>query len=227
ISHDFDLAKLSLLDNVQLIKSKTELIDNLLEIEIAYSMLNESNNTIEGNEHPIDVYYKKFKCALEPVDHHSEEFKLIQKYMINTHAKTHDQYILKLRELFKTTREEESDRFEKFQTLDNHQLLWHGSRTTNFVGILSQGLRIALPEAPVTGYMFVKGVYFADMVSNSVALGKMYEYYKATNLATSTLSAGTHSTKGCGGSTMPDPKEFYYINDSVLIPMVHGIPSNV
>ena len=29
------------------------------------------------------------------------------------------------------------------------------------------GLRIAPPEAPVTGYMFGKGVYFADMVSKS------------------------------------------------------------
>ena len=43
-------------------------------------------------------------------------------------------------------------------------LLWHGSRLTNWVGILSKGLRIAPPEAPVTGYMFGKGVYFADMV---------------------------------------------------------------
>ena len=33
------------------------------------------------------------------------------------------------------------------------QLLWHGSRLSNWVGILSQGLRIAPPEAPVTGYM--------------------------------------------------------------------------
>ena len=67
-------------------------------------------------------------------------------------------------------------------------------RTTNFAGILSQGLRIAPPEAPVTGYMFGKGIYFADMVSKSanyccttrsnntgllmlcdVALGEMYE----------------------------------------------------
>lgn len=33
---------------------------------------------------------------------------------------------------------------------NTHQLLWHGSRTTNFVGILKQGLRIAPPEAPVS-----------------------------------------------------------------------------
>lgn len=33
--------------------------------------------------------------------------------------------------------------------MHNRRLLWHGSRTTNFAGILSQGLRIAPPEAPV------------------------------------------------------------------------------
>ena len=54
-----------------------------------------------------------------------------------------------------------------FKDVGNRQLLWHGSRLTNWVGILSQGLRIAPPEAPVTGYMFGKGVYFADMVSKS------------------------------------------------------------
>lgn len=32
-------------------------------------------------------------------------------------------------------------------------LLWHGSRLSNWVGILNQGLRVAPPEAPVTGYM--------------------------------------------------------------------------
>lgn len=32
---------------------------------------------------------------------------------------------------------------------------------------LLSGLRIAPPEAPVTGYMFGKGVYFADMFSKS------------------------------------------------------------
>ena len=40
---------------------------------------------------------------------------------------------------------------------------------SNFIGILSQGLRIAPPEAPVTGYLFGKGVYFADMFSKSFA----------------------------------------------------------
>ena len=46
-------------------------------------------------------------------------------------------------------------------------LLWHGSRLTNFVGILSEGLKIAPYEAPMTGYMFGKGIYFADVVSKA------------------------------------------------------------
>jgi hypothetical protein len=155
IPHDFGMARPPLLDNVELIKTKTEMIDNLLEIEIAYSMLDESNNAIEDTDHPIDVHFKKLKCGLEPVDHDSDEFKLIEQYMTKTHAKTHDQFTLKLLELFKTARDGEYDRFKNFQTLDNHQLLWHGSRTTNYAGILSQGLRIAPPEAPVVSFHFL------------------------------------------------------------------------
>ena len=47
-------------------------------------------------------------------------------------------------------------------------LLWRGSRITNFVGILSQGLRIAPPEAPVSGYLFGKGIYLADLAEKSI-----------------------------------------------------------
>ena len=56
---------------------------------------------------------------------------------------------------------------KKFKDFGNKKLLWHGSRITNFVGILSQGLRIAPPEAPSSGYLYGKGVYFADMSQKS------------------------------------------------------------
>lgn len=51
--------------------------------------------------------------------------------------------------------------------LGNNVLLWHGSGVANFVGILSQGLRIAPPEAPASGYRFGKGIYLADMFEKS------------------------------------------------------------
>ena len=52
-------------------------------------------------------------------------------------------------QIFKVSRDGEYKRFRPFEQLHNRQLLWHGSRTTNYAGILSQGLRIAPPEAPV------------------------------------------------------------------------------
>ena len=76
----------------------------------------------------------------------------------------------------------ESDNWAKagYDTMDGHRmLLWHGSRSTNFAGtigfvifllffrsycavitgILSQGLRIAPPEAPVNGNDHIFTIY--------------------------------------------------------------------
>ncbi|CAF5170355.1 unnamed protein product, partial [Rotaria sp. Silwood1] len=57
VPHDFGLKKLKILDNIELIQSKTQMINNLLETEIAYSLL--KGSTDKENEHPIDVHYKK------------------------------------------------------------------------------------------------------------------------------------------------------------------------
>jgi len=90
------------------------------------------------------------------------EYKTVHDYLKNT---SHH-YNLKMVDLFRIKREGESDRFNPLK-LDNKKLLWHGSRFSNFVGILSNGMRIAPPEAPKTGYNFGKGVYFADLAGKS------------------------------------------------------------
>merc|ERR1719391_993640 len=71
---------------------------------------------------------------------------------------------MEVMDVFRLNKHQESD---KFRDVGNKRLLYHGSRISNWAGILGQGLRIAPPEAPVTGYMFGKGVYFADMSSKS------------------------------------------------------------
>ena len=92
-------------------------------------------------------------------------FSTIKKYINNTHAKTHDKYVIEVITIFHLRREEEQKRYKK--EIGNKVLLWHGSRLTKYVGILSEGLKIAPYEAPSTGYMFGKGIYFADVVSKS------------------------------------------------------------
>jgi poly [ADP-ribose] polymerase len=60
----------------------------------------------------------------------------------------------RVQDLFVLDRESESEKFaSSSHAHSNRQLLWHGSRLTNYVGILSQGLRIAPPEAPATGVL--------------------------------------------------------------------------
>uniref|UniRef100_H2YR29 Poly [ADP-ribose] polymerase n=1 Tax=Ciona savignyi TaxID=51511 RepID=H2YR29_CIOSA len=173
----------------------------------------------------------------------SEEFKMVEKYTQLTHASTHDQYTLSIEQLFKINRKRLLSRFRPFQSLFNHKLLWHGSRLTNYAGILSQGLRIAPPEAPVTGYMFGKGLYFADMVSKSanycatsarntvglamladVALGNSYELTEAKNVRK--LPKSTHSVKGLG-KTEPDPSTHVTLDSGVVVPMGKGVNADL
>lgn len=78
------------------------------------------------------------------------------RMVANTHAPTHNKFRVQIQDVFAVSRRGEAARFAPFKQLHNRRLLWHGSRTSNFVGILSQGLRIAPPEAPATGYMFGK-----------------------------------------------------------------------
>ena len=59
---------------------------------------------------------------------------------------------MKIIDIFDVHKQMEHDRFKD---VGNKMLLWHGSRTSNWAGILNQGLRIAPPEAPSTGYMVI------------------------------------------------------------------------
>ncbi|KAJ9595723.1 hypothetical protein L9F63_013086 [Diploptera punctata] len=237
VPHDFGVDNPPILNTEDMIKQKIEMLESLMEIEIAYNMLKTKS---EGDEemHPLDAHYKKLNTNIEEVDKNSKEFELLLKYVKNTHAKTHGSYELEILNAFKVKRHGEDKRFKPFRKLHNRKLLWHGSRLTNYAGILSQGLRIAPPEAPATGYMFGKGIYFADMVSKSanycctspnnptglmllceVALGNMYERSNADYIEK--LPKGMHSTKGLG-RTEPDPKEVHMTEDGVEIPFGKG-----
>lgn len=93
-------------------------------------------------------FFYKWRAYIEPVEKFSDTYKEIQNIVRNTHGATHNLYTLEIMELFKVVREGEDNRFQAYDNLSNHQLLWHGSRLTNYVSILSTGLKIAPPEAP-------------------------------------------------------------------------------
>ncbi|KAG9443824.1 hypothetical protein H6P81_015164 [Aristolochia fimbriata] len=235
IPHDFGFKKMRefVIDTPSKLKHKLQMVEALGEIEVATKLLKDD---LETQEDPLYSHYKRLCCELTPIDADSEEFFMIKKYTENTHAKTHSNYSVDIVQIFKVSRQGEAERFAKFSTMKNRMLLWHGSRLTNWAGILSQGLRIAPPEAPVTGYMFGKGIYFADMFSKSanycyasqtsrlgvlllceVALGEMAELQTANHNADK-LPEGKLSTKGVG-ATAPDPLECHSLEDGVVVPL--------
>ncbi|XP_028392004.1 poly [ADP-ribose] polymerase 2-like [Dendronephthya gigantea] len=235
IPHCFGMRQPPLIRTKDEVKLKIDLLETLGDIEIAMKVLKE-----ELDENPIDSHYKALKCGLDPIDNTSDDFKMIETYVKNTHAKTHSHYSMTVEDVF----EIDHPSNEKFVDHGNRKLLWHGSRLTNWVGILTQGLRIAPPEAPVTGYMFGKGVYFADMCSKSanycytnrrqntgllvlseVSLGKTNDLLSADYDAAK-LPKGCQSVKGCG-STAPDPKDDFEMDDGTVVPLGEGIETNV
>ena len=127
------------------------MLNNLLEIEIAYNILKTDKDA--NDDDPIDVHFRKLNCGMEVLDRECDEFKRLVQFVAKTHAETHDSYKIIVHDIIKIRRDAEQEPYKKFNTLQNRQLLWHGSRVTNYAGILSQGLRIAPPEAPSTGYM--------------------------------------------------------------------------
>lgn len=238
IPHDFGFMKMihfSLNSQVK-IKEKITMLEALAEIKVATALIDSAS----GSQNQLDSNYKKLNREINPVDKETAEFELINKYLQTTHATTHSSYTLQLADLFALKSIPEDLRYTK--DIHNKMLLWHGSRLTNFVGILSQGLRIAPPEAPVTGYMFGKGVYFADMSSKSanycfasrenstgilllceVALGEMNEKLHADYYA-GNLPPGKHSTKGVG-RIAPNPANTVKLDDGVAVPLGPGEPT--
>ncbi|XP_036452139.1 poly [ADP-ribose] polymerase 2 isoform X2 [Colossoma macropomum] len=238
IPHDFGLRTPPLIRTEEELKEKIALLEALSDIQIAVKMVQSS---CHGDEHPLDRQYRSLKCELQPLVSDSHEFQVIEKYLQSTHAPTHSDYTMTVLDVFSVDREGEKDHF--LSQLHNRTLLWHGSRLSNWVGILSQGLRVAPPEAPVTGYMFGKGIYFADMSSKSanycftnqknnigllllseVALGDCNELLDA-NYDADKLPSGKHSTKGLG-QTAPDPKNFVTL-DGATVPMGPGVKTGV
>ncbi|XP_075954152.1 poly [ADP-ribose] polymerase 2 [Anarhichas minor] len=238
IPHDFGMKTPPIIHTEDELKEKISLLEALSEIQIAVKMVQSSG---EGDEHPLDRQYCSLQCQMQPLDSSSHEYTVVEKYLHSTHASTHSDYTMSVLDIFSVDREGERNNF--LSQMHNRTLLWHGSRLSNWVGILSQGLRVAPPEAPVTGYMFGKGIYFSDMSSKSanycfatqnnhvgllllseVALGDCNELLDADYEANN-LPAGKHSTKGLG-QTGPNPKNAVNL-DGVTVPMGPAVKTGV
>lgn len=232
IPHDFGIQRPPIIDTIEQVFYKFEMLQNLMEMKVVDSLLTDDSD--DNTKSPIDRHYEQLQTEIEVVPRDSEEFALIEEYVENTHGPTHTNFELEILDIFRVMRKSEKRQHRRYEKLHNRQLLWHGSRLTNWVGILSNGLKIAPPEAKEAGYMFGKGIYFADMVSKSAnychayeqdgigllllcqcALGNTLDCYRGKYVEE--LPEDKHSTKGIG-KTYPNPIESHIRPDGVEVP---------
>ncbi|KZT08880.1 PARP-domain-containing protein [Laetiporus sulphureus 93-53] len=217
IPHVFGRNRPTIIDNMLMLKRELDLVDSLGEMEIASKLITSSipRNAQGEPVNPIDASFLSLRLSrMDPIARDSGEFTALEAYARDTHGESHRHYKVDIHHAFRVERQEETDAWIRAghdDLPDGHRLLlWHGSRTTNFAGILSQGLRIAPPE----GYMFGKGVYFADsagychsylsdntglLLLCEVAAKPFYEQYNANYDANvDCINAGKKCTKGLG-----------------------------
>ena len=221
IPHNFGFQKMSnfIIDTLEKVKEKIDMISVLSDMKITLKILEsvgkeKSEEEYENEEEKqIHDYYKQLKCDIRSISPSEEIYSILNKYLTAKMDKKDSDGFgsyysyrnrLSLVKAFELKRHGEEEKFKK--ELGNKKLLWHGSRITNFVGILSQGLRIAPPEAPSSGYLYGKGVYFADMAQKS----SMY-CYPVNNMALILLgevALGEEDQRTSCDFNLPDTKKF-------------------
>ena len=136
IPHNFSMKHMSnfTIKTHDMLKQKLDLIQNLIDIKIAHTIVEGKGQALKGAPkiNPVDENYSKLKCDIKTLDSKGDEYKIIEEFLANTK----DHHKLKLLDAFKISREDEIKRFNP-KKLGNKMLLWHGSRFSNFVGILS------------------------------------------------------------------------------------------
>ena len=221
IPHNFGFQKMSnfIIDTLEKVKEKIDMISVLSDMKITLKILEsvgkeKSEEEYENEEEKqIHDYYKQLKCDIRSISPSEEIYSILNKYLTAKMDKKDSDGFgsyysyrnrLSLVKAFELKRHGEEEKFKK--ELGNKKLLWHGSRITNFVGILSQGLRIAPPEAPSSGYLYGKGVYFADMAQKS----SMY-CYPVNNMALILLgevALGEEDQRTSCDFNLPNTKKF-------------------
>lgn len=169
IPHIFGRSGLPVIRTQPMLKQEIELLESLSDMKDADAILKPEKKDAER----LNILDRQFQGLgmeeMTPLKHSSTEFQELKSYLVQTRGSTHNTNY-QIDQIFRIERNGEKDRFDSSSFAgppQDRRLLWHGSRCTNFGGILSQGLRIAPPEAPVSGYMFGKGIYLADMSSKS------------------------------------------------------------
>lgn len=198
IPHDFGniddgFTKPPMIDSRQALEKNLKMLSSLEDVENSINLLL-SVSPNAGLHQRLNDISKLVGCDMRVVEPESDEFKLVQQYAGASSS-------AKIAHLVEVTRYEDAIRFAKHEATrglndstgqPQNRLLWHGSKVSNILGILMKGLKIAPPDAPVSGYMFGKGIYFADIFAKSAGYSSSRHGYGYNRSHSNRKKSPTH-----------------------------------
>lgn len=210
-----------IIDDIYKVGNKRELVD------IAKSVL------LTSKIDDISDVYDSLKMKINPLRKGTKKYGDIVDKFHKTHSDNH-RFRMGIENVYEVTKPEWDNEFNPHKCRVN--LLYHGSRTENFLNILQNGLKIKPPGAAHTGSMFGNGIYFADQSSKSanycwgfnrntgtyymlvceVAVGKMYDL-ESSNSSLRCAPAGYNSVRGVKGRSLQHNEVIVYKEDQANI----------
>lgn len=208
--------------------TKDDYISTDIVVQQKIDLLQMMNDALDigGNTYVSDINkkYLELGSEFEFLSKTDPEWKRLEEKVIKTRAQNHLHMKVKVKNIYKLIIKNDRVKYDNCK-LDNIQEFFHGSRNANLIGILKSGLRIAPKEAPATGYMFDKGIYFADASTKSlnysllpfpgveksnncfmfifdVKLGKIKELENADYNASRYIKDSYNSVKGVKGRSL-------------------------
>ncbi|KAG8179654.1 hypothetical protein JTE90_017793 [Oedothorax gibbosus] len=156
--YGFQCEKLCPLFSAPDVHSKLVLIHNLLHIGLASHMiLGATHRVAEVN--PKDYVYRSLNCNLSLLKEETRDAQMILQYIHNTSLSNS----IHIHSIYTVHHGEQTG----LPKLGNRMLLWHGTRLSNMLSVLTRGLQVAPLGAQMNGDLFGKGIYFADMFTKS------------------------------------------------------------
>ncbi|KAG4073918.1 hypothetical protein HA402_014123 [Bradysia odoriphaga] len=220
--YGFATEKLKPMFTMDELREKQKAISKLIHLEFAMKLIVAAQYNL-NTVNPFEYVFRCLNTKIEALFQDDEEAQLILQYVRNT--STHPEYnsnAAKVRRIFRLERAGEADRLRE-SGIGNRHLLWHGTSAVNLLSILHRGLKVTPLEANLSGYLFGKGIYFADMFMKSqkyshgsnpkfmflceVALGSIHpvKLQHWHSFETSPLPASCHSLKTVDSKWQPDP----------------------
>jgi poly [ADP-ribose] polymerase len=162
IPQSFKLRRPPLIMNQDLLQEYYRMCNILLDISSTAEVIRhvEAQKLRKLMSHSTDLLYRTLKADLSLVDTTSQEYTIIRKYFDETKSTGS---LARLLDVWTVDRHGESQRYKKYDHLENRRLLWYGANIATVAQTISSGLRIM----PHGGGRAGNGIYLTSMQEKS------------------------------------------------------------